>query len=203
MPTFIPGIELSRRFFFEVVRPLLEHHIPDLPHAAGLLGTGSDVLGFDDVMSTDHSWGPKVLLFLTEKDFLLKKDINEMLRNELPYDFCDYPVNVEEVPDEPGTDVMKRITTGPVNHRVLLTTVTRFIQSHMDFDIDQPLLALDWLTFPSQKLRSLTNGAVHCDSTGELTEQRARFAYYPHDIWLYLLACEGLVSLATSLVLPS
>ena len=189
MPTFIPGIELSRRFYFESVRPLLDIHFPDLLHAAGLLGTGSDVLGFDDVMSTDHSWGPAVLLFLTENDFLLKQDINELLRCELPYDFYDYPVHAEELPDEPGTDVMKRIAAGPVNHRVCLTTVSRFIQRHLDFDSDQPLSALDWLTFPSQKLRSITNGAVHYDGIGKLTEQRARFAYYPHDIWMYLLAC--------------
>lgn len=189
MPTFIPGIELSSRFYFEAVRPLLELHFPNLPHAAGLLGSGSEVLGFDDEMSTDHNWEPKVHLFLTKKDLLLKDEINAMLRSELPYDFCDYPVNVQEVPDEPGTDVMNRILSGPVNHRVSLTTVSRFIQRQLDFDIAKPLLAFDWLTFPSQKLRNLTDGAVHYDSTGELTVQRARFAYYPHDIWLYLLAC--------------
>jgi len=189
MPTFIPGIELNSRFYFETVRPLLELHFPNLPHAAGLLGSGSEVLGFDDEMSTDHNWGPKTLLFLTNKGFRLKDEINEMLRSELPYDFCGYPVNVKEVPEEPGTDVMYRILSGPVNHKVSLTTVSRFIQRQLDFNINLPLLALDWLTFPSQKLRVLTEGAVHYDSTGELNEQRARFAYYPHDIWLYLLAC--------------
>lgn len=60
---FIGGLELSRRFYREAVRPLLERPFPDLPHAAALLGTGSDVLGFDTEMSTDHDWGPSVVLF--------------------------------------------------------------------------------------------------------------------------------------------
>jgi hypothetical protein len=34
------------------------------PHAAALLDSGSEVLGFDDAMSTDHHWGPRVLLLL-------------------------------------------------------------------------------------------------------------------------------------------
>jgi len=189
MPTFIPGITLSRDFYISEVCPLLDIHFPHLPHAAGLLGTGSDVLGFDDPISTDHNWGPTVLIFLTDDDFHLKQEINQILRRELPYEFCGYPVNVEEVPDEPGTVIMKPISTGPVNHRIFLTTVRKFIQHHLGFDTDQPLLTLDWLTFPSQKLRSITSGAVHFDSIGDLSKQRTRFAYYPHGIWLYLQAC--------------
>jgi hypothetical protein len=189
MPTFTPGITLSREFYISIVRPLLDIHFPQLPHAAGLLGTGSDVLGFDDTMSTDHNWGPTVLIFLTENSYHLNQEIDQILRRELPYEFCGYPVNVDESPDEPGTVIMKRISAGPVNHRVFITTVRRFIQHHLGFDIDQPLTSLDWLTIPSQILRSINSGAVHYDCVGELTRQRARFTYYPHGVWLYLLAC--------------
>lgn len=52
---FIPGIELSRRFYAEAVRPILDAHYPGLPHAAAHVG--SDVLGYDTEMSTDHFWG--------------------------------------------------------------------------------------------------------------------------------------------------
>ena len=85
MTTFIPGIELSRRFYFEAVRPLLDLHHPNLSHAAGLLGTGSDILGFDDAMSTDHEWGPTVIIFLEEEDYDLAADIRQMLSQDLPH----------------------------------------------------------------------------------------------------------------------
>ena len=52
--TFIPGLELSRAFYHNAVRPLLDAAFPGLPHAAALLGDGSKVLGLDDVRSTDH-----------------------------------------------------------------------------------------------------------------------------------------------------
>ena len=69
MGTFVSGIELSRRHYAEEVRPLLHSRFGAIPHSAALLGRGSEVLGFDDQMSTDHDWGPRVLLFLDEEDF--------------------------------------------------------------------------------------------------------------------------------------
>src|SRR4051794_30692923 len=66
--TFVPGAELSRRFYDEVVQPILSARFPDLRHAAALLGRGSEVLGFDDEMSSDHDWKPRVLVFLAEQD---------------------------------------------------------------------------------------------------------------------------------------
>jgi hypothetical protein len=64
----VPGIELSRRFYREVVQPLLNHHFGPLPHTAALIGTGSEVLGLDTERSTDHDWGPRLLLFLRPDD---------------------------------------------------------------------------------------------------------------------------------------
>jgi hypothetical protein len=45
------GAELARRFFTEVVEPLLSQRAPALRYAAARLGSGSDVLGLDDGMS--------------------------------------------------------------------------------------------------------------------------------------------------------
>ena len=52
MPEFLPGLELSRAFYEEVVRGI----VGNVPHSAALLGYGSDVLGFDTERSTDHGW---------------------------------------------------------------------------------------------------------------------------------------------------
>jgi hypothetical protein len=50
------GVDASREFYEQRVAPLLD----GIPHAAGRIGRGSDVLGLDDEMSKDHDWGERV-----------------------------------------------------------------------------------------------------------------------------------------------
>ena len=63
------GLELSRLFYREVVRPWLDEAFPSLRHDAGIFGYGSELLGLDDDMSRDHNWGPRVQLVVTGADF--------------------------------------------------------------------------------------------------------------------------------------
>ncbi len=56
------GIDLARRFYERDVAPRLA----GTPHAAALLGPGSEVLGLDDAVSTDHDFGPRVQVFLAD-----------------------------------------------------------------------------------------------------------------------------------------
>ena len=188
MTAFLPGRELSRHFYEEAVRPLLDEHFPGLPHAAAHLGKGSDVLGFDTGMSTDHDWGPSVLIFLRDQDAHLASGICEMLSRRLPHAFYGYPVNFTESPADPGTVAMNMIEDGPINHRVSSMTLHTFFWMQLAYDIYHPPDVAEWLTFPSQALREVAAGAVHHDGTGELAKLRADLAWYPHDIWLYLLA---------------
>ena len=188
MPEFIPGQELSRRFYWEVVRPLLDRFYNALPHASAMLGPGSDVLGFDTPMSMDHDWYPNVLIFLRDQEAELKELVREMLRQNLPHSFLGFGVDSAPVEEERGTHVMVEGAEGPVEHNVLTVTLHSFAMRWLAWDIDQPLDALDWLTIPSQSLRMMTAGTVHVDEVGELTAFRQALAWYPHDVWLYLLA---------------
>ena len=63
-PQFVPGLKLAEGFFHEEVLPILKAHYPSLQYSAALIGSGSEILGFDTDMSADHHWGPRTVLFL-------------------------------------------------------------------------------------------------------------------------------------------
>lgn len=184
----MPALELNRRFYFECVRPALDHHFPSLKHAAALIGYGSEVLGFDTAMSMDHNWYPRVYLFLQEKDHELVSPIREMLSLELPHEFLGFPVDSVPSPDEPGTRWMESKNEGPVDHMVTPLTLREFTLDNMAWDNSEPLSPVDWLTWPSQVLGTMTAGAVYFDNVGDLTRFRETLAWYPRDVWLYLMA---------------
>ena len=186
---FVPGLELSRRFYWEAVRPALDRTFPGLPHTAALIGPGSETLGFDDEMSTDHGWGPRLQLFLRpQEQEALAGGIDETLRRELPHRFLGYSTNFTEPdPADGGTQLMQATGSGPVNHLVETLTISGFFRSYLNFDVGGAIGPADWLTFPQQKLRTISAGAIFHDDIG-LDAVRARFAWYPSDLWRYLLA---------------
>ena len=187
--TFVQGLALSEAFYREVVQPVLQADFPRLRYASALLGSGSEVLGFDDEMSSDHHWGPRVMLFLDDADHAATAaDVHERLRWRLPHSFRGYPTSFSEPdPNDSGVQHLVESDSGPVNHRVEITSIRRFFEGYLGFDLRQPPAPADWLSFPTQKLRTIVAGGVFHDEIG-LAEARDRFAWYPHDVWLYLLA---------------
>lgn len=186
---FISGIELSRTFYQECIRPLIDTHFSNLPYAAALIGPGSEVLGYDDAMSTDHHWGPRALLFLTPEDFSKYADeLKNMLANQLPYEFMGFSTNFTPPnPDDSDVQHLNTIHSGPINHRVEILTLRNYLLEYLGFDINKTIKVADWLTFPQQHLLTLTAGAVFHDEI-DLGRIRTRLAFYPHDIWLYQMA---------------
>ena len=182
---FVPGAELGRRFYAEVVRPLLDAEFPGLPYAAAHLGEGSDVLGYDTAMSRDHDWGPAVTLFLPEAEAGRAPAIRSMLAARLPDAFCGYPTGFATHPADPTAG---RHDARRAERRVRTTTVRAFARRSSDWDPADPLSVADWLSFPTQQLLAVTGGPVHHDGVGELTALRNRLAWYPRDLWRYLLA---------------
>jgi hypothetical protein len=190
MPDFIPGLQLSEALYREAVAPILASEFPGLVHSAARIGTGSDVLGFDTVRSTDHEWGPRLLLFLAESDAAIHAAaIVEALRHTLPREIRGYPTNFGPT-HEAGVRVLQPVETGPVEHKVEVTTLSRFLQERLGITSAQELDVLDWLTFSEQALLEVTTGALFHDGLGTLSETRALLAYYPHDVWLHLLAAQ-------------
>ena len=184
---FLPGLTLNRRFFEEVVQPLLAREFPGLVYSAALIGYGSDVLGFDTPQSTDHNWGPRLQLFIPPGDYAQSRDaIDQMLRAQLPITFLGYSVNFSE-PDlsDGGTQSMEAVETGPVRHMIEIRTLDAYFRRYLGVAPDTALTPLDWLMLPQQQLLEITAGEVYHDGLGTLEAARARFAWFPRDVWLY------------------
>ena len=192
MATFIPGLALSRDFFNDVVASIIAEGYPDLRFSAALIGSGSEVLGYDTEMSADHHWGPRVMLFLPPEDHASHASaLWNLFSHRLPYQFAGYSTHfgAPKVGEgDNGIQIRQDIRSGPVNHRVEILTIDGYLNEYTGLSASQCPSAADWLSVPQQKLLSLTAGEVFRDDLG-LTALRERFAYYPRDVWLYLLAC--------------
>ncbi|MDR3035866.1 MAG: DUF4037 domain-containing protein [Kitasatospora sp.] len=178
---FLPGLQLAGEYYAQVVRPLLDETFPGLPHSAARLGEGSEVLGFDTQRSTDHDWGPRLQIFLADGDTArYATGITAMLAGRLPAGFRGYPTAYELTAD-PG---------GGARHRVEVTGLGAWLAGWLGFDPRRAVTLLDWLATPTQRLAEMTGGAVFHDGLGELGPARARLAWYPGDVWRYVLACQ-------------
>ena len=189
MTDFVPGIELCRAFYVEAVRPILHKHAPDLVHSAALIGTGSEVLGFDSPRSTDHDWGPKVLLFVAARDMAKAEELTALFGRTLPLEFRGWPTGY----GPPGADGSRRADRAghrPIAHGVEMRELGRWLHDALGFDPRGGVPLADWLLTPAQLLLEVTAGAVFHDGLGELEPVRRALAWYPHDVWLYVLASQ-------------
>jgi hypothetical protein len=144
------------------------------------------VLGFDTPQSTDHDWGPRLLLFLGEADYESRRDeIDRVLRRELPREFRGWPARFGR-----HTDDSAALDVNAAEHGVRIATIRAFFTEYLNLALDTELRAVDWLTIPEQVLRSVTSGRIFHDGLEQLESVRARLRYYPRDVWLYLLAAQ-------------
>ncbi len=181
-------IELSRRFYDEVVAPWLAHAFPGLQHAAALIGYGSELLGFDDAMSQDHNWGPRVWLYLAEPDFAAHADeIVTEFAEAAPERFLDVPVGGFNRPHLSGNGPHWR---SDARHGLEVRTLEGMARDVLGVALGAPLTDRAWLGLADQWLLELTAGAVFHDDDGRLTALRERIAWPPRDVWLYKLVCQ-------------
>jgi hypothetical protein len=182
------GIELSRLFYRTVVRPWLDKTFPGLRHDAGIFGYGSELLGFDDDMSRDHNWGPRVQLVVTETDFSVYAEaIVEGFGEAKPPTFLGEPIGYRSRPHPP---IVAKDALGCPDHGVEVFTAGGILRTRLALDPGAPLDALTWLSFPEQRLLELTAGEVFHHGLGDLARLRETFERCPRDVVLYKLAAQ-------------
>ncbi len=64
------GLDIAREFYLQYGLPMLEEHFPDILGrvSIGLVGEGSECLGFDDEISRDHDFEPGFCIWIDKCD---------------------------------------------------------------------------------------------------------------------------------------
>ncbi|MGH3682570.1 MAG: DUF4037 domain-containing protein, partial [Natronosporangium sp.] len=171
------GRDVAAAFHRELVGPLLGRELPGLRYAAARLGSGSDVLGFDDAASRDHDWGCRLTVLVDEADRAATPVVDELLTRLLPETFRGLPVRFPTSWDP------------TVSHKVEIAVVGDFATSRLGVDPLAGLSTLDWLILTGQSVLEITAGRVYADATTELSALRRRLTWYPPDVECFLLAC--------------
>jgi hypothetical protein len=171
----VSGAALAQAYYLQVVGPMIATRWPGLPYAAGRLGSGSDVLGFDDVMSGDHDWGLRLTLLVPAD---MTRQVDAYLETGLPAAFDGYPSRFATTWDQRA------------RHRVQVDDVVGFVASRTGLHAGGPQSVADWLSLTGQSVLEVTAGPVFVDTAGELTAVRARLAWYPDDLWTYVVATD-------------
>lgn len=169
------GLTLARAYWQQVVRPLLDETAPGLPRSAARIGSGSEVLGLDDAMSRDHDWGLRLQLIVPPTH---QARIRSVLLERLPPEFAGHPARIRFTgTDEemPAVDVL---------------TLDELVETRLGFDPGAGGRARDWLSLTGQTVLVLTAGEVFEDTGGRLHALRSALAWYPDDVWRYVVASD-------------
>jgi hypothetical protein len=170
------GLELSKAFYEEYGKPMLEEQFPQiLPYlAVGLTGSGSECYGYDDEISRDHDFEPGFCIFLPGEDVVDRRTafLLERAYAGLPKEYM-------------GIARGGLSPVGGARHGVFRTE--DFFQEKLGSP-DGRLTMNQWLTIPEYALAEAVNGEIFEDAYGEVTRIREAASFYPEDVMKKKLA---------------
>ena len=161
---------------YEAVRPTVERVLDGAGYLAGRLGSGSDVLGFDDETSRDHDFGCRLTVLVDDPHVSLLEPLDAALEAELPEKVDGWPTRFATSWDS------------RVRHKIDLHTVHDFAASRLGFDLRHGLRAREWLCLTGQSVLEVTGGPVFHDTTEAYGGVKRLLGWYPEDVWRYVLA---------------
>lgn len=170
------GLELSERFYLEYGAPMIRERFPELEDliAVGLVGCGSECLGYDDEISTDHDFEPGFCMFIPDSEDFDERTEFALEREyaRLPKEFCGFSRSLID-------------PVGGSRHGVV--RISDFLSARIGSP-DGRLRLRDWVSLSDQSLSEITNGRLFRDTLGLFTAIRERLAYFPEDARLKRLA---------------
>ena len=175
------GIELARSYYNEYGAPMLKKDFAEIEHliAVGLVGSGSECLGYDDDISSDHDFEPGFCLLLPDEtlvdsktEFALERAYSKLPREYMGYNRCSLsPV-------------------GERRHGVI--RISDFFIRRVGCP-DGRLSTTDWFSLPEYALAEAVGGEVFIDELGIFTSIREGLLNIPEDVRLKKLAGHLLV----------
>lgn len=169
-------MQLCRTYFEEYGRPMMKNQFQPYFHqmAAGLVGQGSECLGFDDEISQDHDFGPGFCIWLPQ-------DLYEKIGADLQKAYDSLPGEWHGI---------RRMETPQGGGRVGVLSIEEFYLRYTGLT-KAPEDHLEWFRIPQSFLSVAANGQVFCDNLGEFTKIRETLQqFYPQDVLKKKLAAK-------------
>lgn len=169
------GLETAKQYYEIYGRQMIRGQFPERADqtAAGLVGYGSECLGFDDEISTDHDYGPSFCIWLPRELYQQCGKEMQAAYDALPKEFMGCSARVEE---------------GQGKGRVGVLCLEDFYLEILGTD-RVPETEAEWFSLSEAALSTATNGAVFEDPCGKFTRIReGLLSYYPQEVWLKKLA---------------
>ena len=168
-------IDVSRDFFNEVVKPILEREFPaeTAQTAFGVFGFGSEVLRMDDTYSTDHHWGLRINALTPEEIFKARNEaIQQTVSAHLPATWR-------------GHSLREGLSGG---RGLSLTSLEAYLTRTIGID-HPPRTYAEWLSIPEEDIIHVVEGELWHDPSGRFTSVRETLKkYYPEPVRLRRIA---------------
>lgn len=169
------GLELAEKYYEAYGRQMLDDQFADMKGqtAAGLVGYGSECLGFDDDISKDHDYGPSFCIWLPRKIYKEYGARMQAAYDALPREFMGFAGRMEE---EQGKG------------RVGVLCLEDFYEEMIGRS-SVPQTDMEWLAIPEEMLATAVNGKVFEDHLRQFSSIRdGLMQYYPHGVWIKKIA---------------
>ncbi|MCD8357374.1 MAG: DUF4037 domain-containing protein [Clostridia bacterium] len=164
------GLELSKFYYENIGKKALEKQFPELMlrMAVGLAGEGSECFGFDDILSSDHDWGPSFCIWLSEEDYIRYGKQVQAMYSRLPGSAAGYP---------------PRKNSGALSSgRIGCLCAEHWYRRYTGY-AEGPETLEQWRHVPEAFLATATNGEIFHDPMGKFSAVREKLQrFYPEDI---------------------
>ena len=165
------GLELAEKYYETYGRAMIDEQFADIADqvAVGLVGQGSECLGFDDEISMDHDYGPSFCIWLPRDIYTQYGAQMQAAYEGLPQEFMGFSGRIVE---EQGQG------------RVGVLCLEDFYAGILGRDT-VPVTNQEWLDIAEENLATATNGKVFEDRLGKFSAIRdGLLQYYPKEVWI-------------------